>query len=88
MFGLLFGKLYTIFPIKLVFLTVIVIFEAGSAICGAAPTSAIFIGGRAVAGLGAAGIFQGALVTVAYTVPVKSRPLCGPFLFPAILTAT
>lgn len=33
-------------------------------ICGAAPTSVALIIGRAVAGIGAAGIFSGALVYV------------------------
>ncbi|KAL4783360.1 major facilitator superfamily domain-containing protein [Aspergillus varians] len=53
MFQLVFGKLYGYFPIKLVFLTAIIIFEIGSAVCGAAPTSMAFIIGRAIAGLGA-----------------------------------
>jgi MFS family permease len=32
-----------------------VLFEAGSALCGAAPSSAAFVVGRAIAGIGAAG---------------------------------
>lgn len=36
-------------------------FEIASAICGAAPSSIAFILGRAIAGLGAAGIFAGAV---------------------------
>ncbi|KAL2869636.1 major facilitator superfamily domain-containing protein [Aspergillus lucknowensis] len=43
MFQLIFGKLYGYFPIKWVFLTAIIIFEIGSAVCGAAPTSDAFI---------------------------------------------
>jgi len=58
-FQLLFGKLYTFYSIKAVFLTTVFLFEVGSAICGAAPTSVAFIIGRAIAGLGAAGIFSG-----------------------------
>lgn len=70
-----FGKLYTFFPIKYVYLTALFIFEIGSAVCGAAPTSVALIIGRAVAGIGAAGVFSGALVIVAYTVPLVKRPI-------------
>ncbi|KAL8768108.1 MAG: hypothetical protein Q9209_005571 [Squamulea sp. 1 TL-2023] len=74
-FQLFFGKLYTFFSIKWVYLTAIAIFELGSLICGAAPTSVALIVGRAIAGVGSAGIFAGALVIVAYTVPLRQRPI-------------
>lgn len=74
-FQLFFGKLYTFFPIKYVYLSALFIFEIGSAVCGAAPTSISLIIGRAVAGIGAAGVFSGALVIVAYTVPLVKRPI-------------
>lgn len=60
-FQLLFGKLYTFFAVKGVWLTSIFIFEVGSAICGAAPNSTAFIIGRAIQGIGGAGIFSGAI---------------------------
>jgi MFS family permease len=60
-FQLMFGKMYTFFPVRLVYLTAILLFEVGSAICGAAPTSAVLIGGRVVQGVGAAGMFSGAV---------------------------
>ena len=72
---MLFGKLYTFFSIKWVYLCAIAIFELGSLICGVAPTSVALIVGRAVAGVGSAGIFSGALVIVAYTVPLVQRPI-------------
>ncbi|KAF5963725.1 ABC transporter [Fusarium coicis] len=74
-FQLLFGKLYTLFDIKWVFIMAMVIFEVGSAICGAAPTSEALIVGRAIAGLGSAGIFQGAIIIIAYSVPLDKRPM-------------
>lgn len=74
-FQLLFGKFYTFFSIKWVYLIAIGIFELGSLVCGAAPTSVALIIGRAVAGLGSAGVFSGALVIVAYTVPLVKRPI-------------
>lgn len=72
---LFFGKLYTFFKIKTVFLVSIFIFEIGSAVCGAAPSSVALIVGRAIAGVGSAGIFSGALVIIAYSVPLVKRPI-------------
>lgn len=74
-FQLLFGKFYSFFSIKWVYLIAIGIFELGSLICGAAPNSVALIIGRAIAGVGSAGIFSGALVIVAYTVPLVKRPI-------------
>lgn len=74
-FQLLFGKLYTYFSIKLIFLIAISVFEIGSLVCGVAPTSTALIVGRAIAGLGAAGIFSGALIIIAYNVPLQKRPV-------------
>nr|F2SH39.2 RecName: Full=MFS-type efflux pump MFS1 [Trichophyton rubrum CBS 118892]QYR68951.1 MFS type multidrug efflux pump [Trichophyton rubrum] len=73
-FQLIFGKIYTFFPVKWVFLIAITIFEIGSAICGAAPNSTALIIGRAVAGIGSAGIFSGALIIIAYSIPLEKRP--------------
>ncbi|KAF7323823.1 DHA14-like major facilitator [Mycena kentingensis (nom. inval.)] len=72
---LLFGKFYSFLPVKWVYVSAIVIFEVGSAICGAAPTSEALIVGRAISGLGSAGIFSGALIIVASTVPLEKRPM-------------
>lgn len=58
-FQLVFGKLYTLFSIKATFLASILLFEVGSAVCGAAPNSIAFIFGRAIAGLGAGGLMSG-----------------------------
>ncbi|KAJ6619077.1 MFS transporter [Mycena sp. CBHHK59/15] len=72
---LLFGKFYTVFPVKWVYIAAISVFEIGSALCGAAPNSKALIVGRAIAGLGTAGIFSGALIIVAHAVPLAKRPL-------------
>ncbi|KKK22058.1 hypothetical protein P175DRAFT_0503065 [Aspergillus ochraceoroseus IBT 24754] len=71
---LLFGKIYTLFDIKLVFLSSVAIFELGSLICGVANSSLTLIVGRAVAGIGAAAIFSGALIILASSVPLPRRP--------------
>ncbi|KAJ7615231.1 major facilitator superfamily domain-containing protein [Mycena polygramma] len=74
-FQLSFGRLYSFLSIKWVYVTAIAIFELGSLICGVAPSSTALIVGRAIAGLGSAGIFSGALIIVASTVPLEKRPL-------------
>lgn len=58
-FQLVFGKIYTFFTVKTTLLSCIILFEISSAICGAAPTSGAFIVGRALAGVGSAGILAG-----------------------------
>ncbi|KAK7049725.1 hypothetical protein VNI00_005756 [Paramarasmius palmivorus] len=74
-FQLLFGKFYTFFSIKWTYLVAIGIFEIGSLVCGVAPTSDALIIGRAVAGIGSAGVFSGALIIIAHSVPLSRRPL-------------
>lgn len=44
-----------------------VIFEIGSLICAVAPTSPVFIFGRAIAGLGGAGMFSGGKLNCSHT---------------------
>lgn len=70
----MFGKFYTFYSIKLVFLVAIAIFELGSLICAVAPNSTALIVGRAIAGLGSAGIFSGAYLIIATSVPLYQRP--------------
>ncbi|KGQ11761.1 Putative HC-toxin efflux carrier TOXA [Beauveria bassiana D1-5] len=72
---LIFGKLYTYYSVKWVYLFAILLFEVGSLVCGATPTSLGLIIGRAIAGLGSAGIFSGALLIVSRSVPLRQRPV-------------
>ncbi|KAK6223141.1 major facilitator superfamily transporter [Colletotrichum tabaci] len=73
-FQLTFGKLYSLFSIKLVYLISIIIFEVGSAVCGAAPRSTVLILGRAIAGVGCAGILSGTFTIIAVIIPLPKRP--------------
>lgn len=50
------------------------IFEIGSLICGVAPSSTAFIIGRAVAGIGGAGLFSGGLTIVSAASKKEQRP--------------
>jgi MFS family permease len=44
---------------KLLFITSIILFEVGSALCGAAPSMNALIVGRVVAGVGGSGVYIG-----------------------------
>lgn len=72
---LMFGKFYTYYSVKWVFLAAVIVFEIGSLIAAVAPSSAVLIVGRTVSGLGAAGIFAGAIIILATTVPLRQRPM-------------
>ncbi|KAF2215462.1 hypothetical protein CERZMDRAFT_110127 [Cercospora zeae-maydis SCOH1-5] len=74
-FQLPIGKIYTFYSPKWVFLVAIGIFEIGSTICGAAPNSVAFIIGRAIAGVGSAGIMSGAIILMVSVVPLAKRPV-------------
>lgn len=69
------GKVYKFFPLKISFLLAVFIFELGSLICGVAPNSVALIVGRAIAGIGAAGIGSGAFIIIAFIASPKRRPL-------------
>lgn len=69
------GRIYTFYNPKKVFLYSITIFEIGSAICGAAPNSIVFIVGRVIAGTGSLGIFSSAIVIIMNLVPLHKRPM-------------
>lgn len=60
-FILLYGRIYTFYSTKWVFLSGIFLFEVGSALSGAAPSSTALIIGRAIAGFGSSGVFTGAI---------------------------
>ncbi|KAK3349576.1 major facilitator superfamily domain-containing protein [Lasiosphaeria hispida] len=68
------GKLYSKFNARWTFITFFATFELGSALCGAAVSSSMLIVGRAVAGIGASGLMNGALTIVTCIVPLHRRP--------------
>ncbi|KAI1366405.1 putative efflux pump [Xylaria arbuscula] len=77
---LLFGKFYSFLSVKRVYLVAIALFELGSLICGVAQNSVTLIIGRAIAGLGSAGIFTGTLLILAHSVPLAKRPIYSGFI--------
>ncbi|EED18980.1 efflux pump antibiotic resistance protein, putative [Talaromyces stipitatus ATCC 10500] len=69
------GKVYKYFPLKISFLISVFLFELGSLICGVAPNSVALIVGRAIAGVGAAGIGGGVFIIIAFIASPKRRPV-------------
>lgn len=51
------------------------IFEVGSALCGAAPSLDALIGGRAICGIGGMGIYLGTMNMVSALTDERERPM-------------
>ena len=69
------GKVYTGFPLKQFLVTSVIIFSLGSLHGTVAPTSAAFIAGRTVAGLGSCGIGIGAVTILSNLFSLQKRSL-------------
>ncbi|RYP09460.1 hypothetical protein DL764_001285 [Monosporascus ibericus] len=69
------GKVFTLFPKKLSYLLYLFVFEMGSLVCALAPSSRALIAGRAIAGLGASGVFAGGFTIIASIIPLHKRAL-------------
>ncbi|KAA8642751.1 hypothetical protein EYZ11_007944 [Aspergillus tanneri] len=69
------GKTYKYFPLKTTFLLSVFVFELGSLVCGVAPNSTALIVGRAIAGLGAAGIGSGTYIIIGFAAEPARRPM-------------
>jgi MFS family permease len=71
------GKAYTLFSVKTVFQLSLAIFQLGNVLCTFARSSLMFIVGRAVGGLGCAGLSSGVFTIFTYTFPMRQRALVG-----------
>ncbi|EXJ54367.1 hypothetical protein A1O7_09706 [Cladophialophora yegresii CBS 114405] len=63
-----FGKMYTVFDLKKVYVASVATFELGSVMCTFAPSSTVFILGRAVTGIGV-------MTFISRSFPVEKRPM-------------
>jgi MFS family permease len=79
-FILSFGKIYTYYSVKWTYLISLGLFELGSLICAITPSSAGLIVGRAVSGLGSAGLFPGSVIILSNIAPLHQRPLLTAFI--------
>ena len=73
-FVMLWGRIYGQFNAKTLYLLCVVLFEAGSALCGGAPNVNALIVGRAIVGIGGAGIYMGVMTLIAATTTMGERP--------------
>jgi MFS family permease len=90
----LYGRIYMSFQTKTSYLAALVVFEIGSVVAATSPSSKALIVGRAVQGLGSAGLLTGAFVVGTHSVRLQHRPvlfagvgilygvgsLCGPLI--------
>lgn len=76
-FQILFGRVYTLYSAKFIFLGSIVVFMCGSLACALAPISTVFVIGRAIQGIGTSGILSGGLIIISQVVPLQTRSVLG-----------
>lgn len=87
-FQLPFGKAYALLNVKMTFIVSVLIFLVGSAVCGATPTSIGLIIGRAIAGIGGAGVLGGVFIIIAKQIPLRKRSLYAGFVGAAFSIAS
>ncbi|KAH6638613.1 major facilitator superfamily domain-containing protein [Truncatella angustata] len=69
------GRAYAVFNLKWLFISACILFQAGSALGGAAPNMDAFIIGRVLQGVGAAGCYSGAITFISTLTSQHERPL-------------
>ncbi|KAF7853843.1 uncharacterized protein EAF02_011833 [Botrytis sinoallii] len=73
--NLVWGKIFGQFNAKWTYIISIIIFEAGSALCGGAPNMPALIVGRALCGFGGSGAYVGVMTLLAASTTIHERPL-------------
>ena len=69
------GKAFGVFNIKWIYVFNVLLFEVGSAICGASPNMTVLIIARVIAGIGGCGMHSGCLTYIAVSTTMKERPM-------------
>ena len=82
------GKLYALFNAKWLYIICIVLFLAGSALCGAAPNMPAMIVGRVIAGVGGNGMYVGVLTLISVNTSNKERPTYLSFMYVSVAFIT
>lgn len=73
--NMVWGQVYGQFNSKWVYIFNVVVFEVGSALCGAAPSMNALIVGRVICGIGGSGLYNGAFTLISQTTTITERPL-------------
>jgi len=69
------AKMYGQFDPKWLYVLCVLGFEVGSALCGAAPSMNALVVGRAIAGLGGAGLYLGVVMLLSIFTTPTERPV-------------
>ena len=67
------GQFYQVFNAKWLYIISVFVFEAGSALCGAAPNINALIVGRVIGGIGATGMYIGSLFLLSVNTSEQER---------------
>jgi hypothetical protein len=73
--NLVWGKVFGQFNAKWTYILCVTLFEAGSALCGGAPTINALIVGRAICGVGGSGMYVGVMTLLSVTTTIHERPM-------------
>jgi predicted MFS family arabinose efflux permease len=73
--NLIWGKIFGQFNAKWTYIFCVFLFELGSAVCGAAPNMDALIVGRAICGVGGAGMYVGVMTLLSVTTTLHERPM-------------
>lgn len=73
--NLIWGKIFGQFEAKWTYILCVLLFEIGSAFCGAAQNIETLIIGRAICGFGGSGMYVGVMTLLAANTTIKERPL-------------
>lgn len=73
--SLIWASVYTFFDAKWNYIIALILFEIGSAICGAANMMDVLVFGRALAGVGGAGLYVGVMTLLSTLTTPAERPL-------------
>jgi MFS family permease len=72
---LVWGRIYSQFDAKWLYIFNVLLFEVGSTLCGAAPNMPCLIIGRVLAGIGGMGMYIGVMTLIAYTTTMQERSI-------------
>lgn len=70
-----YGKLFGLYNAKWLYIGSMVLFMAGSALCGGAPNMNAIIVGRVIAGVGGNGMYLGVMTLISVNTSDKERPM-------------
>jgi MFS family permease len=70
-----FGRLYGIYDTKILYCISLILFFAGSALCGGAPNMTAIIIGRVIAGIGGNGMYVGVVTLLSVNTTDVERPM-------------